>query len=243
MVFKDIEKLGNPDRHFNKKNQILELNGKSFEVIVNLFKKRIKDWYIKPGEYLLWQKKPKKKVEYGFIIMSISVIILDLLSQYEYDLPKSKPKEFKKFLIKEIPEFGNKFSLSGNFKYFEALEKPPKIVQVPVNTGKFNSYADAFWKGFRCGIVHNAFIMPFGRINQRPSEIILEDSWPDSSGKIMIDFIIHPENLFLKVKQIFMNFIRRLKNSANTILRQNFKDKFIRDFGYGEQFFWRFNGF
>ncbi len=53
MVFEDIEEMVNPNRHFNKRNQILELKGKGFEVIVNLFKKRIKDWYIKSGEYLL----------------------------------------------------------------------------------------------------------------------------------------------------------------------------------------------
>lgn len=83
-----------PERYFTYNNHIKELKGKNFIEVVDLFKKRIIKWYIEPAEHLL-----SKSVHYDFIVMRINIIIIDLLSQYRYNLKRSNRKRFKRFKL------------------------------------------------------------------------------------------------------------------------------------------------
>lgn len=223
---KDLELMVNPDRHFNNNEKIRVLNGKTFNDVINLFKERIANWYILVGDTIL---KQKDYIIHIFGLMTINVIIIDLLSQYESNLNKSEGASFQAFLIKYIPKFGNKFKNDYKVKYYHPIIG--NYIQNSANVC-FTNYAQAFWEGFRCGIVHNAMILPFGRINTEPANIIDEAIWVDSNGDRRVDLVIHPINLFNKVKDIFSIYIKKLKNPKNIPLKNNFKAKFKRDFGY-----------
>ncbi len=210
-----------PERNFTYKTKMKELKGKSFNEIVELFNERISKWYIEPGEILL-----SKSVHYDFIVMTINIIIIDLLSQYRYNKKENSPKTFKKFLREHIPEFDEFFENQGKITYFNK------------NLGKFDSewvqtfpanYYNAFYKPFRNGIVHNAMILPYGGIGRDYSEILHEEPWNDN-----ITLAVNTKLLFEKIKEVFGNYIEQLKenSSNNDILRCNFKAKFYRDFGY-----------
>ncbi|MHA1490695.1 MAG: hypothetical protein ACTSRI_13685 [Promethearchaeota archaeon] len=213
-----------PKRNFTFNNKIRELNGKEFNEIVDLFKKRIKKWYIEPAEHLL-----STSFHYDFIVMVINTIIIDLLSQYRYNLKKSNKKRFKRFLRDYIPEFDNRFIQNGEIRYYNFEEK--EFISRPAQTFPGN-YGVAFYEVFRNGIVHNAVILPYGGIGRDYSEIIYEEIWGQPDNKITL--VINCKLLFEKLKEVFDKYITNLKDrdSDNDILRCNFKAKFYRDFGY-----------
>ena len=213
-----------PERYFTYKNKIKELKGKNFFEIVDLFKKRITKWYIEPAEHLL-----SSSVHYDFIVMAINIIIIDLLSQYRYNLKKSNPKRFRRFLRDYIPEFDNSFTKRGKIIYYDFEEK--KFISKHVQTFPGN-YSVAFYKAFRNGIVHNAVILPYGGIGRDYSEIIYEEVWGQPDDKLTL--AINCKLLFKKLKEVFEKYITDLKDrdSINDILRCNFTAKFYRDFGY-----------
>ena len=223
---KDIGLMVNPDRHFSNSKKIRELIGKTYKEVMDIFKERIDNWYILVGDRIL---KQKDSIIFSFGLMTINVIIIDLLSQYEYNLKKSEGDFFRAFLIKYIPDFGNNFRNDYKVKYYHPIKE--KYIHKSVNRC-FTDYAQAFWEGVRCGIVHNAMILPFGRINTEPANIIDEVTWVDNNGDDRVDLVIHPINLFHKVKDIFNVYITNLKDPKNKQLRDNFEAKFERDFGY-----------
>jgi len=223
---KDIKKLVNPNRHINRNTLMSNLNGKSFEEIIDVFNKRVYDFYFKLGDHIVAQKHP----HFDFVLMIISVVTIDLLSQYENNLDSSGGKHFRAYIRVHIPEFNKKFINKGTLEFFFKDRKKRVHWSEPVNSKYLNDYADAFYLGFRNGIVHNAMILPFGRINWSPKNIVQEELWDKKNNKIEI--IIHPQNLYHKIKLIFNDYIKRLKNPKETKLRDKFREKFLRDFGW-----------
>jgi len=222
----NIENALDPERNFTFNKTISELNGKNFCEIVDLFKKRITKWYIEPAELLL-----SSSVHYDFIVMSINIIIIDLLSQYRYNLKKSNKRRFKRFLRDNIPEFDNHFVHDGKIKYYSFRER--NFISPPVQTFPAN-YGVAFYEAFRNGIVHNATILPFGGIGRDdPNNIIHEEAWGGLLDK-KVTLVINSKLLFEKLKKLFEKYISDLKdrNYLNDILRYKFKEKFYRDFGF-----------
>jgi hypothetical protein len=224
----DIRFMVNPERHFNKSQKIQELRGKSFDEVVDIFKERINGWYFIIGDTILQQPQPRR-IHASFGLMIINVIIIDLLSQYEYNLFKSKGEYYGDFLKSHIPEFNNNYRNDYKIKYYHPIKEI--YIEDKANTC-FKDYSEAFWIGFRCGIVHNAMILPFGRINTEPKDIIDEKTWNDDNGDDRVDLVIHPINLYHRIKDIFDEYITKLKNPVNSNLINDFKDKFERDFGY-----------
>ena len=223
---KDIELMVNPERHFTKDKKIRELKGKKLNEVIDIFKERIDNWYILVAETIL---KQEDFITLSFGLMTINVIIIDLLSQYEFDKENSSGKAYQDFLKNHIPEFKSKFRNDYKVKYYHPIKK--KFIQKNANNC-FTDYSQAFWEGFRCGIVHNAMILPFGRINTEPKGIIDEATWLDDKGDNRVDLEIHPIKLYHKIKEIFNEYIAKLKNPTNIPLINNFKAKFRRDFGY-----------
>ncbi len=158
-----------PERFFTYKNKIKDLKGKNFHEIITLFKKRIKKWYFEPAKLLL-----SCSVHYDFIVMAINSIIIDLLSQYRYNLKESNPQKFKLFLRECIPEFDSNFKTKGKIRYFGLEEED--FISEHAQTFPAN-YSNAFYKAFRNGIIHNATILPYGGIGRDYSEIIYEEVW------------------------------------------------------------------
>lgn len=220
----DKGNLIDPERFFTYNKKIKELKRKNFNEIVSLFKKRIKKWYFEPAKLLL-----SSSVHYDFIVMVINNIIIDLLSQYRYNLEQSDPQKFKLFLKDYIPEFDNNFKEKGMIRYYSFNEK--KVISSNAQTFPAN-YSKAFYKAFRNGIIHNAVILPYGGIGRDYPEILHEEIWGQPDDKITL--AINSKLLFEKLKDVFKDYITKLKDSdsINDNLRNNFKEKFYRDFGY-----------
>jgi len=145
-----------------------------------------------------------------------------------------KLSEFKNYLRDKISKkFNKSFKNSGFIKFYNSRtieSKKPGFNTFQVNCIEISDCADAFWIGFRNGIVHNAMILPFGRINRSPIGIFNEELWDKKQNLIQIT--INPKNLFKRVVKVFDDYISRLLVSSNIDLRNNFKNKFLRDFGW-----------
>lgn len=163
------------------------------------------------------------------MIISICCIILDMLCQYNRKLMTSSSNEFIQFVEEKIPKFSKTFKKNGMIKFFYQntavnLEDPAK-----------KTFANYFYSGFRCGIMHNAIIMPYGGFD-RTGRLIIQEDWTEKSGKVRLVLGIDPIVFFKKVRKIFDKYIRNLNDLKNTkfdTLRDNFTWKFRRDFGFG----------
>ncbi len=193
--FYDKELVINPNRHINRKTIMTNLNGLSLNQIIKIFKDRINNFYLEKGIQILLVQHP----HYDFILMVLNIITIDLLSQYEYGLYESDGNKFKSFLKSYIPEFDRSFKYSGFLNYYD---RKSKCFSQKETNKDFKDYADAFWFGFRNGIVHNGMILPFGRINRSSkTSIIKEEIWDNKNN--FIEITINPANLFVSVIKTF----------------------------------------
>ncbi len=218
----------NNDRSLAPRYISSDLNGKNLSEIIEFFNTRIKAFYFTPGDVLKKDMLKKRNNDNGFMLIAISCIIIDMLSQYNRRLKTSSGGEFIQFLEEELPKFANTFKKSGKIKFF--YQKTIADEEDPA-AGTFASY---FYSGFRCGIMHNAIIMPYGGFD-RTKRLIIQESWTDSSGTRLV-LGIDPIILFRRVRKIFDKYIKNLsalKNAKYDTLRDNFRWKFLRDFGFG----------
>jgi len=213
-----------------------DLDGMDFNQIVDFFDKRIKAFYIKPGNHLKKKKYSRRKwflrkrwdSDFGFILITISSILIDLLSQYETGLPQGKESDYVSYLGKAINEFSKNFSKIGKLYYNDrGILKNP----IAVNVNK----ASVFYSGFRCGIVHNAIVLTSGSYDETPATITREKTWADAINQDHNELVVHPIKLFEELVEVFNEYIRKLKNPLPLYksLRDSFKNKFLLDFGYG----------
>ncbi|MHA1758959.1 MAG: hypothetical protein ACTSVV_19490 [Promethearchaeota archaeon] len=217
----NIQNLYNPDKHMNYNELLNSIIGKSFEDIIKVFKKRIYRWYIYFGDKLFFESHA------SFMLMVVSIMIIDLLNQYECNLISSSGNEFINFLKTKLPDFNQQFRNQIPYKTFH-LKKSRFKLQTKYD------YAQVFWESFRNGIVHNAMIRPHGRISSR-NQIVQDEIWShiDTSSNTInqVELAIDPHKFYLKVRDLFYDYLKRLKDPNEIILRTNFKDKFYRDFG------------
>ncbi len=163
------------------------------------------------------------------MLIAISSIIIDMLSQYSMKLTTSEGSKFIEFLEESIKKFSKTFKKSGMIKYFY------KNLGANIEDPATFTFANYFYRGFRCGIMHNAIIMPYGGFD-RTGCLITQETWKDTPGKTRLVLGIDPIKLFNKVRKIFDKYIENLKDSKNSkynTLRDNFRWKFHRNFGFG----------
>ena len=92
--------------------------------------------------------------------------------------------------------------------------------------------AEAFYHGFRCGVVHNAKIMEYGRINPDKMispDIIQEKPW--APGTAQIEVSVNPSLLFKAVVAKFEDYLVRLRDKTQIDLRTKFANRFKSDTG------------
>ena len=201
------------DRTFAPGVRYHDLQGKSFNDVVMAFTGRIQTWYI--------DQALRGAVSHeGFLRTVMSCIVLDLLSQYYYDLPKSQEAGFRRFLCEQIPEFS------------QPIEPP--IRSYTYKNGwceeAVGSLDHAFWHGFRCGIIHNGMVLEYGRISGPPVAPMIVQLRQRNDGRGN-EVAVNPNLLLDRVDQLFKKYMERLLDSAQVELRRNFAAKFERDFG------------
>ncbi len=208
----------NPQRQFAHNGPTLEEIQKynHFDQVVDAFSKRIRDWYLDQARNL-------KSGGEGFVIVCLCCVVLDMLSQYEFNLEKSEGDEFMKFLRRRSPAFQP--NLPKSIDWILSDGKTPMHVE---------NYAKAFWLGFRNAIVHNGMVMGFGRVSGGQGKVI--DQPNANNGDL--DVVVDPILLLRETENIFGWYITELKDRSNKLadpLRENFSKKFERDFGISIQ--------
>lgn len=181
------------------KHTVEDLKDASFEKKLEIFETRINDWFINPAKEL------SKNKDFGFPLVVISCVLVDTLSQFYYGSPKSKGEDFKRFLREKISDFNLKL---------------PKPILHSINDRmvKLEDFADVFYHGFRCGILHEAKIL-YGEIEVSDKPML---RWVNQGkfGKLIID----PIRLLNKMENLFKTYLVNLKKDK--MLKNNFEKKF-----------------
>jgi len=211
----------NPERNYTKEVKYKDLMGYSFEQILSEFNNRILGWFINPVDELT--DEGSNVGHYGFPTTMACCVLIDLLCQYREGLERSTESIYRNYLGLIHVSFNHKLSKTINsVEYKNNL--PYEVI--------ITDLAHAFYHGFRCGIIHNAKIMEYGRINGDPKiapDVIQERKW-DNEGT-QIEVAVNPGLLFKVLKYNFQTYLQELGNKKNTNLRENFAKRFKQDTG------------
>jgi hypothetical protein len=146
-----------------------------------------------------------------------------LLSQFIYGTQESSSRAYKWFLRKNMPDFRRKI-------------KPPLKTCRYINGQGWKyeykkDFAEAFWHAYRCGVVHSAMILDYGRISGEDIVGIGRIANLRRWGKRDREIAVNPFLLLKNTEQAFDRYIAHLLNPTNKKLRQIFAKKFYRSFG------------
>ncbi|MBM3251268.1 MAG: hypothetical protein FJZ11_00600 [Candidatus Omnitrophica bacterium] len=209
----NIRKGGNPERAFAPQTLHRDLYNKSYLELVGIFESRISKWYFDVAESL------SENTDSNFIVTAVCCIILDLLSQYIYGVPSSSKKCFKKFFKDHLNEYNHSIQPPIESCYYDKKKKWVKE--------RINDISEGFYHCFRCGIVHSGRILEYGRINTLyPNEIIKIIDWQKEKKEININ----PKEFLRKMREIFNNYIKNLRNNDSE-LKRNFINKMKLEYG------------
>ncbi len=200
--------------------------------VVQKFKTRIEDWYIKPADELR-----NAKWDNAFAVMAIDCLLIDALSQYYYGELQSTQTTFKKFARRKLP--GMKDKLPALIKMRPERRKRRKNLNQPLKAVKkreLNTFADALYVAFRCGILHEAHIAVCGGVASIGTALADIDSDPSTiyrDGTNCPTVRMDPQVIFDELKKFFDAYIADLLNADPKYngLRKRFKKKFRSSFG------------
>ncbi len=195
------------------------LNNPSYKKCVRFFKKRTNEWYFDIAERLARRKRHRSGDI--FVVMILNCIIIDLLSQYRYGSEASQRKFFKKFVKEHLSQYEREIT--------------PNIISCHFDKGwkrdDIDSVSEALYHGFRCGLVHSARILEYGRINMVHDDAIVILPWTDTHVENKRDIHVNPPLLLRELKVVFKHYIDNLLYSDIDELKTNFISKFAFDYG------------
>ena len=215
-----IKASHNPDKFIAVGIQIKDLNALTYMDKVELFRNRIQEWYF-------MSTKPIEATHTSnFVIMAVSCLLIDLLSQYRYGNEHSNRQLYIKF-FKEY--------LQG---YNHTIEPPIATVSFDTHKGwietSIHSVAEGFYHGIRCGILHSARIMEYCRLNRyHEKEIIKLLEWDSINHRREIN--IHAPAFFHKLEDIFLAYTEDLRHEQEEI-KINFLKRFNFDYGIIQEY-------
>lgn len=196
---------GNPQRIFCAGVRWGDLDKAGFNEVVGYFKKRVEDCFFNPVKNLLL---PEYKTT-GFVILAVISTLIDLLCQYYYyDLKLKQKEKYKKFLREHFAEFRQEISLK-------------KIPQV-------KDFADFFYEGFRCEILHNFMLSEYSTIGWKTA-IAQLNIWDET--KDLKEVIVNPKSMLQRLEDVFIKYTDDLLELKNFRLRDNFAKKLYIDTG------------
>lgn len=130
--------------------KLSDLEGATFDTVVDAFEKRIRQWYVDPGHLLA------KHHNFAFGVAAIGCLLVDTLSQYDEGIAGSSDAAFKRFARARLPGFKKTIS---------------PLIHLP-GGAKIRDFADALWDGFRCAILHEARLATYCVIDPNHSPMI-----------------------------------------------------------------------
>jgi len=204
-------------RFFTPETRYNEVDWNNEGTAIKKFKEQLEGWYIGPIESLI-----KASPHYGFTVIALTCVLIDTLAQYVAGAEESSEGEFKEFLKRHFPEFRKTFPTRIDY-WFKGKERPVE------------NFADAIYRAFRCGILHEAHVSLYGvvaghvdTVEYHPKGITLYVNGADCPT-----VVINPEKFFHKIKGVFEEYFDNLNNPDLPWdgLRANFKRKFLVSYG------------
>ena len=209
----DIRQSGNPGRTFCRDTKYSDLQDKTYQEIVEYFNLKISGWYFDIAESL----ETKESISYNFALTILCCVILDSLSQYVAGIPSSDKDAFKDFFRQYFPKLNTKIQPPIKSCYYRKGTWIEEMI---------NDTADGVYHCFRCGVVHSARILEYGRINKLNQKAIRITDWGDNKKEITVN----PDVLIKEIRLVFNNYIKKLKNNNKT-LKNNFIKKMRYEYG------------
>ena len=194
-----------------------DINWNSFPAIVSEFDGRIREWYLNPGKTLACISG-----HYAFSVMALACMLADTLSQFYTGAPQSARGTFIDFVRQQFPEFAQPLPA--------AINRPPGS-----NPATITDYAQALYFGFRCGILHEAHVTPYGAIASQAAmlEFHAAGATRYQSGADCPTVSIDPKRFLDALEAFLVTYVSQLINpdAAHDPLRTAFKAKFHFSFG------------
>ena len=207
-------------RHFTANTYYSDIDWNDESAAIQKFKEQLEGWYIRPIESLI-----ATSPHYGFTVIALTCVLIDTLSQYYFGKESSSQTLFKNFLTDHFPHFGNKFPtpILDN-----SNPKKPQPVE---------NYADAVYRAFRCGILHEAHVLLYAVVHDdAPVVQYFEkaDITRYVNGNECPTVVISPTKFFEEIKTVvFEDYFQKLLTSDPQWddLRTKFKTKFLVSYG------------
>ncbi|TAL61320.1 MAG: hypothetical protein EPN88_14890 [Bacteroidetes bacterium] len=156
---------------------------------IEIFQTRINDWYFRPINELINDDNN------GFPVILLSCTLIDTMSQFQFGAQFDDTKVYLYFLRNNIPEFQQKLKKPIKHTY-----KNRKI--------QLTDYAEVFYFGFRCGLIHESRII-HGEIDGSSPNIL---AWNSNFDILTLNY----KKLYDRIILIFNKYISNLKSKNDT---------------------------
>lgn len=218
-MFYEVTPSDQSYRMFSSELLYSQIDWSKLNVVVDAFKLRLDDWYLNPARELA------QNIHSAFSVMALNCLLIDTLSQFVAGQPSSTSDGFKKFIRTRLPP-----------AYSEKLQTPIRHYDGKRREQTLKDVADVLYHGFRCGILHQAHIPPYGGIIPHPPAIRIEQfravRYKDSQISCP-SVIVDPLTMLADLSASLDLYLRELKNrdASYDPLRNAFREKFSSSFG------------
>ena len=215
----EVDQTAQASRYFSKEVRYSQIDWSSLDGIVDAFKQRILDWYSEPAAELA------KNGHFAFAVMALNCLQIDTLSQFVSGKDSSDASEFKKFIRGRLPSVYS-CQLRTSIQHDDGSRQKT-----------LTDVADVLYHGYRCGILHQAHIPPYGGVDPGAShaaQVIIPGLAKYKSTGLNCPMVtLNPLLLLNDVRAAFEQYLSELKDrdTKHDQLRANFKSKFSSSFG------------
>jgi hypothetical protein len=217
-VFYEVDEAAQARRYFSSKVRYSEIDWSNLDQIVDAYRQRIEDWYFDPARELA------KNIHFAFSVMALNCLLIDTMSQFVAGIDSSSKKKFIEFIRNRLPGMYS-CVMRSTIRHYDVR---PAILK---------DVAEVLYYGFRCGILHQAHIPPYGGVDPGADPPVRVDVSGlvkyTGSGADCPSVIINPLKLLGQLGAAFEVYLQELKDRdpKNDQLRENFKKKFSASFG------------
>lgn len=217
-----IKKNANPNKIIADRIKIDDLNSKSYQEKVEIFRSRVQIWFFDT------MKPPmESSTASNFLLIATSCILIDLFSQYRYGMAYSTRKSYIEFIKEWLSDYNQLIDPPIESCHYNACSKKWE-------KDKIKSVAEAIYHCFRCGVLHSARIMEYGRINRKFEKAVIKVlPW---GGDYKKEINIHAPAFFLKLEEVFDKYIKILKDESCEEYKINFLKRFNFEYGIIEKY-------
>lgn len=168
---------------------------------IKIFKDRFVTRFFNPINALVEHSDAKIKNYCGFTVLAIDCLLIETFNQFYHGIDESKDKE----------EF------KASFQTFEDFFKRSEYFNKDFDTQK---KITAFYKHIRCGLLHQGETKEESKINFKKPQLITVS---DNNGIESIE--INRLEFHKRVREYFDDYLEKLKDKNQSLLRQNFITK------------------